>query len=149
MKNGNIIELRNITLSFDGEKILDSLDLTVRDGEFVTFLGRSGCGKTTTLRIIAGFLRPDEGDVFFDGERVNDVPPYKRSVNTIFQRYALFPHLNVYENVAFGLKVAGVPKDEIQEKVKEMLHLVNLDGYEKRADQQTEGASAGRAPVRP
>ncbi len=147
MKNGNIIELRNITLSFDGEKILDSLDLTVRDGEFVTFLGRSGCGKTTTLRIIAGFLRPDEGDVFFDGERVNDVPPYKRNVNTIFQRYALFPHLNVYENVAFGLKVAGVPKAEIEEKVKEMLHLVNLDGYEKRKVTNLSGGQQQRVAI--
>ena len=132
MKNENIIELKDITVSFDGEVILDRLNLSIQDGAFVTFLGRSGCGKTTTLRIIAGFLQPDEGDVFFDGQRINDVPPYHRNVNTIFQRYALFPHLNVFENVAFGLRVKNAPKEEVTEKVKEMLKLVNLEGYEKR-----------------
>ena len=147
MKNRNIIELRNVTLSFDGEKILDSLDLSVRDGEFVTFLGRSGCGKTTTLRIIAGFLKPDEGDVFFDGERINDVPPYKRSVNTIFQRYALFPHLNVYENVAFGLRVSKTPKEKIDPMVKEMLKLVNLEGYEKRKVTNLSGGQQQRVAI--
>lgn len=147
MKNRNIIELRNVTLSFDGEKILDSLDLSVRDGEFVTFLGRSGCGKTTTLRIIAGFLTPDEGDVFFDGVRINDVPPYKRSVNTIFQRYALFPHLNVYENVAFGLRVSKTPKNEIDPKVREMLRLVNLEGYEKRKVTNLSGGQQQRVAI--
>ncbi len=147
MKNRNIVELRNVTLSFDGEKILDSLDLSVRDGEFVTFLGRSGCGKTTTLRIIAGFLTPDEGDVFFDGVRINDVPPYKRPVNTIFQRYALFPHLNVYENVAFGLRVSKTPKEEIGEKVREMLRLVNLEGYEKRKVTKLSGGQQQRVAI--
>ena len=100
MNENKIIELRDIAVSFDGEPVLKHLDLSISDGEFVTLLGPSGCGKTTTLRIIAGFITPDNGDVFFDGKRVNDVPPYKRTVNTIFQRYALFPHLNVYENVA-------------------------------------------------
>ena len=147
MKNGNIIELKNVTLSFDGEKILDSLDLTVRDGEFVTFLGRSGCGKTTTLRIIAGFLTPDEGDVFFDGVRINEVPPYKRPVNTIFQRYALFPHLNVFENVAFGLRVSKTPKAEIAPKVHEMLKLVNLEGYEKRKVTKLSGGQQQRVAI--
>ncbi|MBQ1502373.1 MAG: ABC transporter ATP-binding protein, partial [Clostridia bacterium] len=147
MTNRNIVELKNVTLSFDGEKILDSLDLSVRDGEFVTFLGRSGCGKTTTLRIIAGFLKPDEGDVFFDGERINDVPPYKRSVNTIFQRYALFPHLNVYENVAFGLRVSKTPKEKIDPMVKEMLKLVNLEGYEKRKVTNLSGGQQQRVAI--
>ena len=100
-----IIRLQNIAVSFDGERVLDDLSLSIRDGEFVTLLGPSGCGKTTTLRIIGGFVTPDAGDVFFDGKRVNDLPAHKRRVNTIFQRYALFPHLNVYENVAFGMRV--------------------------------------------
>ncbi|MBQ3002985.1 MAG: ABC transporter ATP-binding protein, partial [Clostridia bacterium] len=132
MKNQNIIELKDVTVAFDGETVLDHLDLSIGDGKFVTFLGRSGCGKTTTLRIIAGFLQPDSGDVFFDGKRINDVPPYKRPVNTIFQRYALFPHLNVFDNVAFGLRVKGATKDEIAEKVQAMLKLVNLEGFERR-----------------
>ena len=101
----NIIELKNITVSFDGEKVLDDISLCISDKEFVTLLGPSGCGKTTTLRIIAGFLEPDLGDVFFDGKRINQLSANKRNVNTIFQRYALFPHLNVYDNIAFGLKV--------------------------------------------
>ncbi len=147
MKKGNIVELKNVTLSFDGEKILDSLDLSVRDGEFVTFLGRSGCGKTTTLRIIAGFLTPDEGDVFFDGVRINDVPPYKRPVNTIFQRYALFPHLNVFENVAFGLRVSKTPKEEIGPKVRDMLRLVNLEGYETRKVTKLSGGQQQRVAI--
>ena len=145
MENNNIIELKDITVSFDGEKVLDHLSLSIRDGAFVTFLGRSGCGKTTTLRVIAGFLNPDEGDVFFGDQRMNDVPPYKRPVNTIFQRYALFPHLNVFENVAFGLRVKGVKKDEIQEKVQEMLKLVNLTGFEKRKIGNLSGISVKTA----
>ena len=108
MEKSNIIELKNISVSFDGEKILDSINLSIQDKEFITLLGPSGCGKTTTLRIIGGFLFPDEGDVIFDEKRINELPPYKRHVNTIFQRYALFPHLNVYENIAFGLRVKGM-----------------------------------------
>ena len=126
----NILELKNITLSFDGEKILDDISLEISDKEFVTLLGPSGCGKTTTLRIIAGFLQPDSGNVFFDGEIINSLPANKRNVNTIFQRYALFPHLNVYDNIAFGLKVKKVPKQEIKKRVSEMLKLVNLEGFE-------------------
>ena len=132
MENNVIIDLRNISVSFDGEKILDKLNLYIRNGEFITFLGPSGCGKTTTLRVIAGFLTPDEGDVVFDGKIINGVPAHKRQVNTIFQRYALFPHLNVAENIAFGLKLKKMSKAQIEEKVSEMLALVNLKGFEKR-----------------
>jgi len=143
----NIIELKNITMSFDGEKVLDNMSLSVKDGEFVTFLGASGCGKTTTLRIIAGFLEPDTGDVFFDGKRINGVPPYKRPVNTIFQRYALFPHLNVYENVAFGLRISKTPEAEIRSRVKEMLALVNLTGFEKRRIDRLSGGQQQRVAI--
>lgn len=147
MKNQNIIELKDVTVAFDGETVLDHLDLSIGDGKFVTFLGRSGCGKTTTLRIIAGFLQPDSGDVFFDGKRINDVPPYKRPVNTIFQRYALFPHLNVFDNVAFGLRVKGATKDEIAEKVQAMLKLVNLEGFERRKVTSLSGGQQQRVAI--
>ena len=130
----NIISLKNIIVEFeDGERILKNISLDIKDKEFVTFLGPSGCGKTTTLRIIAGFLEPTSGDVFFDGQRINNVPPHKRNVNTVFQRYALFPHLNVYENIAFGLRVKNVPEKEVVKRVGEMLELVNLMGFEKRS----------------
>ena len=109
-----IIDLKNISVSFDGQQILKDLNLYIRDGEFITLLGPSGCGKTTTLRIIAGFLEPDSGEVVFEGKTINDVPAHKRQVNTIFQRYALFPHLNVFENIAFGLKQQKKSKDEIR-----------------------------------
>ena len=105
-----ILELKNITLTLEDDRILDNVSLSIEDGQFVTFLGPSGCGKTTTLRIIAGFLSPDQGDVSFNGERINDLPAYKRPVNTVFQRYALFPHLNVFDNVAFGLKLKKLSK---------------------------------------
>ncbi len=143
----NILELKNITVSFDGEKILDDISLSISDKEFVTLLGPSGCGKTTTLRIIAGFLEPDSGDVFFDGEIINSLPANKRNVNTIFQRYALFPHLNVYENIAFGLKVKKVPKEEIKQRVKEMLKLVNLEGFEKRSISKLSGGQQQRVAI--
>ena len=142
-----IIELRNITVAFDGETVLDDLNLSIKDGEFVTLLGASGCGKTTTLRIIAGFLEPQQGDVFFDGKRVNDLPPYKRPVNTIFQRYALFPHLNVYDNIAFGLRVTKVPEAEIRERVSEMLQLVNLTGFERRKIDKLSGGQQQRVAI--
>ena len=147
MEKKNIIELKNITIGFEGEKVLDDLSLSIKDGEFVTFLGASGCGKTTTLRIIAGFLEPQTGDVFFDGQRVNGVPPYKRPVNTIFQRYALFPHLNVYDNIAFGLRVAKVKEDEIKKRVSEMLALVNLSGFEKRKVDRLSGGQQQRVAI--
>ena len=132
MKKENIVELKNISVAFDGEQVLDGLDLEIKDKEFITLLGPSGCGKTTTLRLIAGFLEPDGGEILFEGKKINGVPAYKRQVNTIFQRYALFPHLNVYENIAFGLRVKKRPEKEIKEKVAEMLRLVNLTGLEKR-----------------
>lgn len=143
----NIIELKNITVAFDGETVLDDMSLSIRNGEFVTFLGASGCGKTTTLRIIAGFIEPDAGSVFFDGTPVNGIPPYKRPVNTIFQRYALFPHLNVYDNVAFGLKVSKVPKDEIKKRVTEMLELVGLKGFEKKNIAYLSGGQQQRVAI--
>ena len=132
MEKENIVELKNISVAFDGEQVLDGLDLEIKDKEFITLLGPSGCGKTTTLRLIAGFLEPDGGEILFEGKKINGVPAYKRQVNTIFQRYALFPHLNVYENIAFGLRVKKRPEKEIKEKVAEMLRLVNLTGLEKR-----------------
>ena len=147
MKNGNIVELKNISLSFDGEKILDGINLDIKDKEFITFLGPSGCGKTTTLRIIAGFLEPDEGDVIFENNKINGVPAYKRQVNTIFLRYALFPHLNVYENIAFGLRVKKMKEKEIKEKVEEMLKLVNLTGLEKRSIDKLSGGQQQRVAI--
>lgn len=143
----NVVELKNISVTFDEEKILDHIDLKIKDKEFVTLLGPSGCGKTTTLRVIAGFVRPDEGDVLFDGEIINALPPHKRQVNTIFQRYALFPHLNVYENVAFGLRVKKVPEKEIKNQVADILKLVNLSGYEKRNISKLSGGQQQRVAI--
>lgn len=125
----SLIRLEKISVSFGGDVILKDLSLNIKEGEFVTLLGPSGCGKTTTLRIIAGFLKPDSGNLFFKGKNINNVPAHKREVNTIFQKYALFPHLNVYENVAFGLRIQKKPEEEIREKVKEMLRMVNLEAY--------------------
>ncbi len=127
-----IIELKNISKSFDGEAVLKHIDLYIGNSEFITLLGPSGCGKTTTLRIIGGFEKPDEGDVIFEGTRINDVPAHKRSVNTVFQKYALFPHLNVFENIAFALRLQKCPKEEIRRRVKEMLSLVALEGFERK-----------------
>ena len=140
----NIISLHNIVVEFDGEKILKNIDLDIRDKEFVTLLGPSGCGKTTTLRIIGGFLTPTSGDVMLDGRRINDLPPHKRDVNTVFQKYALFPHLNVYENIAFGLRIKKVSEKEIVRRVGEMLELVNLTGFEKRSIQRLSGGQQQR-----
>ena len=146
-KTNKLIELKGISVSFDGEKILDDLHLSIADGEFVTFLGPSGCGKTTTLRIIAGFLEPDEGDVYFDSQLINGVPPHKRKVNTIFQRYALFPHYNVFDNIAYGLKVRHLPKAEIKERVEEMLRLVNLEGVAHRRITKLSGGQQQRVAI--
>ncbi len=147
MENNVIINLKNISVIFDDEPILKGIDLYIRDGEFITLLGPSGCGKTTTLRIIAGFLEPDSGDVFFENKRINGVPPHKRQVNTIFQRYALFPHLNVYENVAFGLRLKKLPEKEIKQTVEEMLSLVNLKGFNKRKIESLSGGQQQRVAI--
>lgn len=143
----NVVELKNISVTFDEEKVLDHIDLKIKDKEFVTLLGPSGCGKTTTLRVIAGFVRPDEGDVLFEGESISALPPHKRQVNTIFQRYALFPHLNVYENIAFGLRVKKVPEKEIKQAVADILKLVNLSGYEKRNIAKLSGGQQQRVAI--
>ena len=142
-----IIELKNISKSFDGETVLDSINLDIYDNEFLTLLGPSGCGKTTTLRIIGGFETPDEGDVIFMGEKINDIPAHKRSVNTVFQKYALFPHLNVFENVAFPLRERKVPKKEIEEKVNEMLSLVMLSGFAHRRVTSLSGGQQQRVAI--
>lgn len=142
-----IIDLQNISVSFDEQKILNNISLQIHDGEFVTLLGPSGCGKTTTLRIIAGFLNPDEGDVIFEGKNINGVPAYKRQVNTIFQRYALFPYLNVYENIAFGLRLKKMKEKDIQSKVKEMLELVNLKGFGSRNINSLSGGQQQRVAI--
>ena len=147
MANNEIIKLKNISISFDEEQIIDNMNLYIRDKEFITFLGPSGCGKTTTLRIIAGFLQPDSGEVIFDGKVINDVPPHKRQLNTIFQRYALFPHLNVYENIAFGLRLQKVSEKEIKETVTEMLSLVNLRGFERRNISSLSGGQQQRVAI--
>ncbi|MBQ2730222.1 MAG: ABC transporter ATP-binding protein [Clostridia bacterium] len=146
-KTNKLIELKGISVSFDGEKILDDLNLSIGNGEFVTLLGASGCGKTTTLRIIAGFLDPDEGEVYFDSQLINGVPPHKRKVNTIFQRYALFPHYNVFDNIAYGLKVRHLPKAEIKERVNEMLKLVNLEGFGHRRVAKLSGGQQQRVAI--
>ena len=142
-----IIELRNISKSFDGETVLDHINLDIYDNEFLTLLGPSGCGKTTTLRIIGGFETADEGDVIFMGENINAVPPHKRNVNTVFQRYALFPHLNVFENVAFPLREKRTPKSEIETKVHEMLDLVALTGFDKRSVTTLSGGQQQRVAI--
>ena len=142
-----IIELKNISKAFDGETVLDNINLDIYDNEFLTLLGPSGCGKTTTLRIIGGFETPDEGDVVFMGERINDMPPHKRNVNTVFQRYALFPHLNVFENVAFPLREKKRPKEEINEKVKNALTLVALTGFENRSVTSLSGGQQQRVAI--
>ena len=142
-----IIELKNISKSYDGETVLDSINLDIYDNEFLTLLGPSGCGKTTTLRIIGGFETPDTGDVIFMGDRINDVPAHKRNVNTVFQKYALFPHLNVYENVAFPLRERKVPKAEIDAKVKEMLALVMLSGFAHRRVTSLSGGQQQRVAI--
>ena len=147
MNKNAIIDLKNISVTFGDNQVLKNLNLYIRDKEFITFLGPSGCGKTTTLRIIAGFIEPDEGEVIFEGKKINGVPPHKRQVNTIFQRYALFPHLNVYENVAFGLRIKKVPEKQIKETVEEMLALVNLKGFNKRNINSLSGGQQQRVAI--
>ena len=152
-----LIRLANCTMAFDGEVVLDNINLYINDKEFLTLLGPSGCGKTTTHRIIGGFQEPTSGDVFFDGVRINSIPPHKRAVNTVFQRYALFPHLNVFENIAFGLRIPKVdpetkqtvtlPELEIHDRVMEMLQVVNLKGFEKRRITQLSGGQQQRVAI--
>lgn len=143
----NIINLNNITVTYDGEKVIKDIHLYIRDKEFVTLLGPSGCGKTTTLRVIGGFVEPDQGDVFFDGKRINDLPPHKRPVNTVFQRYALFPHLNVYDNIAFGLRIQKMDEKEIKARVLSILKLVNLEGFQRRKIQSLSGGQQQRIAI--
>ena len=151
-----LIRLRDCVMSYGDEVVLDHIDLYINDKEFLTLLGPSGCGKTTTLRIIGGFLSPTAGDVLFDGVRINDVPPHQRAVNTVFQRYALFPHLNVFENVAFGLRIpkadgsgrkVKLPEAEIHQRVMEMLEVVNLKGFEKRPVSALSGGQQQRVAI--
>ena len=141
------MSLRNIAIDYDGERILHNISLDIYDKEFITFLGPSGCGKTTTLRIIGGFESPVEGDVFFEGSRVNSLPPYRRPVNTVFQRYALFSHLNVYENVEFGLKISKLPEKERKARVTEALELVGLANYDRRLITQLSGGQQQRVAI--
>ncbi|MDE6470298.1 MAG: ABC transporter ATP-binding protein [Eubacterium sp.] len=144
---GKIIDLKGITVKYGDNVVLDKLDLYINEKEFITLLGPSGCGKTTTLRCIAGFIEPDEGEVIFEGKKINDVPPHKRKVNPIFQRYALFSHLNVYENIAFGPQIQKKSKDEIRQTVAQMLELVNLKGFEKRSIDSLSGGQQQRVAI--
>ena len=143
----SIIELKNVSKIFDEKEALKSINLDIKEKEFVTLLGPSGCGKTTTLRIIGGFETASSGEVFFDGVNINSIPPYKRQINTVFQKYALFPHLNIYENIAFGLKIKKVDKATIDKKVKKMLSLVNLEGFEKRDINSLSGGQQQRIAI--
>ena len=156
-----LIRLRNIRMAFDDEVVLNDLNLYINDKEFLTLLGPSGCGKTTTLRIIGGFTTPVSGDVLFDGVRINDVPPYRRQINTVFQKYALFPHMNVFENVAFGLRMqkrpdpkdpsgkrrVKIPETEIRQRVLEMLEVVSLKGFESRKPDVLSGGQQQRVAI--
>lgn len=143
----SIIQIKGLVVEYDDERVINGIDLEIRDKEFVTLLGPSGCGKTTTLRVIGGFVEPTSGEVFFDGTDIKKLPPHKRHVNTVFQRYALFSHLNVFENVAFGLRIKKLPEKEIQTRVVEMLSVVNLSGYEKRSINQLSGGQQQRVAI--
>ncbi|NLO39582.1 MAG: spermidine/putrescine ABC transporter ATP-binding protein, partial [Ruminiclostridium sp.] len=142
-----IVELRNLTKAFNGAVAVDNINLFIRENEFITLLGPSGCGKTTTLRMIGGFEDPTEGDILFEGNRINELPPYKRSINTVFQKYALFTHMNVFENIAFGLRIKKVPLDEMVNRVGRMLKLVDLEGFEKRHVDSLSGGQQQRVAI--
>ncbi|MDO5322104.1 MAG: ABC transporter ATP-binding protein [Bacteroidia bacterium] len=146
-KSEYIIEIQHLCKSFDGVKVLEDINLNIRKGEFITLLGPSGCGKTTLLRQIAGFIAPDEGTILMEGKDISGIPPYKRPLNTVFQRYALFPHLDVYDNIAFGLKLAGVPREEIDKRVKKMLKLVSMSDYEDREVESLSGGQQQRVAI--
>ena len=143
----NIISLQGISKTYEDNTVLDGLNLDIKKNEFLTLLGPSGCGKTTTLRVIAGFEYADDGKVLFENKDMNNIPPYERAVNTVFQKYALFPHMNIYENIAFGLKIKKMPKDDIDRKVKEMLKLVALEGFEKRSVDSLSGGQQQRIAI--
>ena len=145
--NENIISLNHVSKSYSGKKVLDDISFYVRKGEFVTLLGPSGCGKTTTLRLIAGFLSPDEGDILLDGKDISEIPPYKRPFNTVFQRYALFPHLDVYDNIAFGLKLQKLPLEEIDKRVRKVLKMVSMTDYEDRDVESLSGGQQQRVAI--
>lgn len=147
MNKTYIIELENISKEYDGIRVLDNINLYIKRNEFLTLLGPSGCGKTTTLRIIGGFEQPTEGKIIFEGKDITEVPPYKRQINTVFQRYALFPHMNVFENIAFGLNIKKVSQKEINSKVKEMLRLVNLQSFENRSIESLSGGQQQRVAI--
>ena len=142
-----LIELKGISKSYDGEKVIDSMNLYIRDGEFITLLGPSGCGKTTTLRIIGGFETADEGSLYFDGNEISEVPAYQRHINTVFQKYALFPHLNVYENIAFPLRLKKTSEDDIKRRVTEMLKMVALSGFENKSVSTLSGGQQQRVAI--
>ena len=142
-----LLDLVNITKSYDGVTILDDLNLYIRENEFLTLLGPSGCGKTTTLRILGGFETPDAGKVLFNGQDITQFPPNKRQLNTVFQKYALFPHLDVFENIAFGLRIAKVPEEEIRQRVTEMLEVVSLKGFDRRRIDQLSGGQQQRVAI--
>ena len=145
--NQNIIEIQGVSKVYGDNTVLDNLSLNIRKNEFLTLLGPSGCGKTTTLKIIAGFETADSGKVIFNGSDISNIPPYKRQLNTVFQKYALFPHMNIYENIAFGLKIKKLPKDEIDKKVREMLKMVSLEGFEKRSVDSLSGGQQQRVAI--
>lgn len=147
MLGDNIIEIKGISKTFEDNKVLDDITLGIKKNEFITLLGPSGCGKTTTLKILAGFETCDEGEVIFEDKKINDLPPYERQINTVFQKYALFPHMNVYENIAFGLKIKKLSKSEIDKKVNEVLKLVDLKGFEKRKIESLSGGQQQRVAI--
>ncbi|MFQ8690502.1 MAG: ABC transporter ATP-binding protein, partial [Blautia sp.] len=142
-----LLEIRDIKKQFDGTEVLEGINLSIERGEFITFLGPSGCGKTTTLRIIAGLETPDGGQVLLEGQDVTKLDPNRRDVNTVFQNYALFPHMNVADNVGYGLKIRKVPKEEIRRRVEEMLTLVQLEGFEKRKPSELSGGQKQRVAI--
>lgn len=147
MEKANAIDLKNISKEYNGVQVLNDINLYIRKNEFLTLLGPSGCGKTTTLRIIGGFEQPTEGRVIFEGKDITNLPPYERQINTVFQKYALFPHMDVFDNIAFGLKIKKMPKDEIKVRVKEMLRLVNLEGFENRTIDSLSGGQQQRVAI--
>jgi len=145
--SSKIIHGVNVVKEFDGNRVVDGIDFWVKPEEFLTILGPSGCGKTTTLRMIGGFETPTSGQILFDGKDITQIPPYQRQINTVFQRYALFPHMNIYENIAFGLRIKKLPEAQIKERVEKMLKLVNLNGFEKRSVRSLSGGQQQRIAI--